>query len=150
MAFDAVGGGRLASDILNAMEAAVTDPAAPYSRYGTNVRKQVFVYGGLDRRPTELRRGFGFAWSIGGWLLMPFLGSLSAEDLVRLKGRIAAELTTTFASHFTEEISLDEALDLEAACAAYPTEPSEQSTRLAAARHSLPQDTRLDSFRLNR
>jgi NADPH:quinone reductase-like Zn-dependent oxidoreductase len=113
MAFDAVGGGRLASDILNAMEAAVTDPAAPYSRYGTNVRKQVFVYGGLDRRPTELRRGFGFAWSIGGWLLMPFLGSLSAEDLVRLKGRIAAELTTTFASHFTEEISLDEALDLD-------------------------------------
>jgi len=113
LAFDAVGGGRLASDILNAMEAAVTDPAAPYSRYGTDVHKQVYVYGGLDRRPIELRRGFGFAWGIGGWLLMPFLSSLAVEDLVRLKGRIAAELTTTFASHFTEEISLDEALDLD-------------------------------------
>ena len=113
MAFDAVGGGRLASDILNAMEAAVTDPAAPYSRYGTDVPKQVYVYGGLDRRPTELRRGFGFAWGIGGWLLMPFLASLAVEDLVRLKGRIAAELTTTFASHFTEEISLDQVLDLD-------------------------------------
>ena len=113
LAFDAVGGGRLASDILNAMEAAVTDPAAPYSRYGTNVHKQVYIYGGLDRRPTELRRGFGFAWGLGGWLLTPFLASLAVEDLVRLKGRIAAELTTTFASHFTDQISLDQALDLE-------------------------------------
>jgi NADPH2:quinone reductase len=113
LAFDAVGGGRLASDILNAMEAAVTDPDAPYSRYGTDVHKQVYVYGGLDRRPTELRRGFGFAWGIGGWLLMPFLSSLTVEDLVRLKGRIAAELTTTFASRFTEEISLDQVLDLD-------------------------------------
>ena len=113
MAFDAVGGGRLASDILNAMEAAVTDTAAPYSRYGTDVRKQLYIYGGLDRRPTELRRGFGFAWGIGGWLLMPFLASLAVEDLVRLKSRIAAELTTTFASHFTEEISLEQTLDLD-------------------------------------
>jgi NADPH:quinone reductase-like Zn-dependent oxidoreductase len=113
MAFDAVGGGRLASDILNAMEAAVTDPGAPYSRYGTEVPKQVYVYGGLDRRPTELRRGFGFAWGIGGWLLMPFLASLAPEDLVRLKRRVAAELSTTFASHFTEEISLDQVLDLD-------------------------------------
>jgi NADPH:quinone reductase len=113
LAFDAIGGGRLASDILNAMEGAVTDPAAPYSRYGTDVRKQVYIYGGLDRRPTELRRGFGFAWGIGGWLLMPFLASLAVEDLVRLRSRIAAELTTTFASHFTEEISLEQALDLD-------------------------------------
>jgi NADPH:quinone reductase len=113
LAFDAIGGGRLASDILNAMEVAVTDPAAPYSRYGTDVRKQVYIYGGLDRRPTELRRGFGFAWGIGGWLLMPFLASLAVEDLVRLRSRIAAELTTTFASHFTEEISLEQALDLD-------------------------------------
>jgi NADPH:quinone reductase len=113
LAFDAVGGGRLASDILNAMEAAVTDPAAPYSRYGSNVHKQVYIYGGLDRRPTELRRGFGFAWGLGGWLLTPFLASLAVVDLVRLKGRIAAELTTTFASHFTDEISLDQVLDLD-------------------------------------
>lgn len=111
MAFDATGGGRLASDILNAMEAAVTDPSAPYSRYGTNVPKQVYIYGGLDRRPTELRRGFGFTWSLGGWLLMPFLASLGPDDLVRLRARVASELTTTFASHYTDEVSLDQVLD---------------------------------------
>ncbi len=113
MAFDAIGGGRTASDILNAMEAAVTDPDAPYSRYGTTIPKQVYVYGGLDRRPTELRRGFGFAWGIGGWLLMPFLSTLAPADLARLKGRIADGLTTTFASHFTEQVSLDQLLDLD-------------------------------------
>ncbi len=113
MAFDAVGGGRLASDLLNAMEAAVTDPEAPYSRYGTTVPKQVYVYGALDRRPIELRRGFGFSWGVGGWLLMPFLASLAPDDLRGLRTRVAGELTTTFASTFTQEISLTEALDLD-------------------------------------
>jgi len=112
IAFDAVGGGGLASQILNAMEVAVTEPGAPYSRYGTGVWKQVYVYGALDRRPLELRRGFGFAWGIGGWLLMPFLSTLAAEDLDRMKRRVASELTTTFASHYTGEISLTQALDL--------------------------------------
>ena len=113
IAFDAVGGGGLASQILNAMEVAVTDPGAPYSRYGTGVWKQVYVYGALDRRPLELRRGFGFAWGIGGWLLMPFLSTLAPDDLGRLQGRVASELTTTFASRYTDEISLTQALDLQ-------------------------------------
>ncbi len=113
LAFDAVGGGDLASKILNAMEVAVTKPDAAYSRYGTQVHKQVYVYGGLDRRPLELHRGFGFAWGIGGWLLMPFLASLTAEDLGRLQGRVGDELTTTFASSYSDEISLTEALDLD-------------------------------------
>jgi len=113
LAFDAVGGGDLASQILNAMEAAHTDPHAPYSRYGTNVWKQVYVYGALDRRPIELRRGFGFAWGVGGWLLTPFLSRLAPEDLARLMRRVADELTTTFASHYSDEISLVQALDLD-------------------------------------
>jgi NADPH2:quinone reductase len=113
LAFDAVGGGDLASTILNAMEAALTDPGAPYSRYGTDVWKQVYVYGALDRRPIELRRGFGFAWGVGGWLLMPFLGKLAPEDHVRLRTRVASELTTTFASTYTNQIGLTEALDLD-------------------------------------
>ncbi len=113
IAFDAVGGGDLASQILNAMEAAATEPEAPYSRYGTTVWKQVYVYGALDRRPIELRRGFGFAWGVGGWLLMPFLGTLAPADLARLQGRVAGELTTTFASRYTDEISLAQALDLD-------------------------------------
>ncbi len=113
LAFDAVGGGDLASQILNAMEAAVTEPDAPYSRYGTLTHKQVYVYGALDRRPIELRRGFGFAWGVGGWLLMPFLGSLAPEDFGRLQRRVADELTTTFASSYSDEISLTQALDLD-------------------------------------
>ncbi len=113
LGFDAVGGGELAGTILNAMEAAVTDPSAPYSRYGTEVPKQVYIYGGLDRGPTTLRRGFGFAWSLGGWLLMPFLATLKPEDFGRLQHRIAEELTTTFASSYTDDISLDQVLDLD-------------------------------------
>ena len=113
LAFDAVGGGRLAGQILNAMEAAVVPPGAPYSRYGSDVHKQVYVYGALDPRPIELQRRFGFAWGIGGWLLMPFLARTSQEDLARLRQRVADELTTTFASHYTDQISLLEVLDLE-------------------------------------
>jgi NADPH:quinone reductase len=113
LAFDAVGGGPLASQILNAMEAAIVPPDAPYNRYGSNVHKQVYVYGALDPRPIELRRRFGFAWGVGGWLLTPFLARTSAEDLARLRQRVADELTTTFASHYTDQISLREALDVQ-------------------------------------
>lgn len=112
LAFDAVGGGSLASQILNAMETAIVAPDAPYSRYGSDVHKQVYVYGALDPRPIELRRRFGFAWGVGGWLLTPFLARTSSEDLARLRQRVADELTTTFASHYTDEISLREALDV--------------------------------------
>lgn len=112
IAFDAIGGGRLAGEILNAMEAAIVAPDAPYSRYGSDVHKQVYVYGALDPRPIELRRRFGFAWGVGGWLLMPFMARTPQEDLARLRQRVADELTTTFASHYTDEISLVEALDL--------------------------------------
>jgi NADPH:quinone reductase-like Zn-dependent oxidoreductase len=112
LAFDAIGGGQLASQILNAMEAAIVPPGAPYSRYGSDVHKQVYVYGALDPRPIELRRRFGFAWGVGGWLLTPFLARTSREDLARLRQRVADELTTTFASHYSDEISLREALDV--------------------------------------
>ena len=112
LAFDAVGGGRLAGQILNAMEAAIVPPDAPYNRYGSDVHKQVYVYGALDPRPIELRRRFGFAWGVGGWLLTPYLSRTSGEDLARLRQRVTDELTTTFASHYTDEISLREALDV--------------------------------------
>ena len=113
IAFDAVGGGLLASQILNAMEAAVVPADAPYSRYGSDVHKQVYVYGALDRRPIELHRGFGFAWGIGGWLLTPFLARTAPADLARLRQRVADELTTTFASHYSDQISLTQALEVE-------------------------------------
>jgi NADPH:quinone reductase-like Zn-dependent oxidoreductase len=113
LAFDAVGGGRLAGQLLNAMEAAIVTPDAPYNRYGSDVHKQVYVYGALDRRPIELERRFGFAWGVGGWLLTPFLARTSTEDLARLRRRVADELTTTFASHYTAEVSLRDLLDVE-------------------------------------
>jgi NADPH2:quinone reductase len=106
LAFDATGGGTLASQILNGMEQAASSAAAEYSRYGSAVHKQVYIYGGLDTGPTMLTRNFGMAWGLGGWLLTYFLQSADAETLGRLRARVAAELTTTFASTYTREVSL--------------------------------------------
>ncbi|MDH2353265.1 zinc-binding dehydrogenase [Bradyrhizobium sp. SSUT112] len=111
IAFDAIGGGKLAGDILNCMEAAINKTAKEYSRYGSNVHKQVYVYGGLDVRPIELPRGFGMAWGVGGWLLFPFLMKIGQADGARLRQRVVDELKTTFASHYTKVVSLSEALD---------------------------------------
>jgi NADPH:quinone reductase-like Zn-dependent oxidoreductase len=113
LAFDAIGGGKLVSQILNAMEAAVNSKAKTYSRYGSNVHKQVYIYGGLDLRPTELSRGFGMAWGVGGWLVFPYLQKIGAADAQRLRARVAAEIKTTFASAYTRVVSLQEALQLE-------------------------------------
>ncbi len=114
LAFDAIGGGTTASQILSCMENAANASAAEYSRYGSDVHKQVYIYGGLDRSPTELTRDFGMSWSIGGFLLTPFLGKLGLEGMIRLRQRVAAELETTFASHYTDEVSLAAALSLDA------------------------------------
>ncbi len=114
IAFDAIGGGKLAGQILTAMEIAINRTAKEYSRYGSAVHKQVYIYGGLNMAPTEFNRGFGMAWSMGGWLLFPFLQKIGAADAQRLRDRVAAELTTTFASHYTARVSLTEALSLEA------------------------------------
>jgi NADPH:quinone reductase-like Zn-dependent oxidoreductase len=112
IAFDAIGGGRLASQILTGMEVAANKTAKVYSRYGSAVHKQVYIYGGLDTRPTELVRSFGMAWGIGGWLLFPFLMKIGQADGARLRQRVVDELKTTFASHYTKVVSLQEALDL--------------------------------------
>jgi NADPH:quinone reductase-like Zn-dependent oxidoreductase len=112
IAFDAIGGGKLAGQILAAMEAAVNKSGKhPYSRYGSNVHKQVYIYGGLDTRPTEITRSFGMAWGVGGWLLFPFLMKIGQADGQRLRQRVVDELKTTFASHYTKVVSLPEALD---------------------------------------
>jgi NADPH2:quinone reductase len=116
LAFDAIGGGKLASQILTCMEVAASDGAS-YSRYGSTVHKQVYLYGGLDRGPTELTRNYGIAWGIGGWLLTPFLGKIGLEGIIRLRDKVAAGLTTTFASSYTAEVSLAGALQPEAVAA---------------------------------
>jgi len=112
IAFDAIGGGKLAGQILTAMEIAIGKTAKAYSRYGSSVHKQVYIYGGLNTGPTELARSYGMAWGVGGWLLTPFLQKIGRPDQQRLRERVAAELKTTFASHYTKTVSLTEALDL--------------------------------------
>jgi NADPH2:quinone reductase len=111
IAFDATGGGTLASRILTAMEASLS-AGAEFSRYGSAAHKQVYIYGGLDRAPTELTRGFGMAWGVGGWLLTPFLAKVGPEKLQSMRERVAAGITTTFASRYTATVSLAGALDL--------------------------------------
>jgi NADPH:quinone reductase-like Zn-dependent oxidoreductase len=112
IAFDAIGGGKLAGQILTCMETAINKTAKVYSRYGSSVHKQVYIYGGLDMRPTELNRSFGMAWGIGGWLLFPFLQKIGPADGAKLRARVVAELKTTFASHYTQVVSLQETLQL--------------------------------------
>jgi NADPH2:quinone reductase len=111
--FDATGGGKLAGQILTAMEIAANQTATEYNRYGSNTFKQVYIYGGLDRSPTTLSRAFGFSWSLGGWLLTPFIGRVGPERFEELKQKVADEIKTTFASHYTKEISLAEVLQPE-------------------------------------
>src|SRR5882762_4275339 len=112
IAFDAIGGGKLAGQILTCMENAANKTAKVYSRYGSSVHKQVYIYGSLDPGPVELNRAFGMAWGVGGWLLFPFLQKIGAADGARLRQRVVAELKTTFASHYTQVVSLQEALQL--------------------------------------
>lgn len=110
LGFDATGGGKLASDILSAMEAAAARTPSGYSIYGSIKHKQVYLYGGLDTSPTTLSRGYGMAWGVGGWLLPNFLAKAGDEVGARLRARVTSELKTTFASHYTDELSLSEAL----------------------------------------
>jgi NADPH:quinone reductase-like Zn-dependent oxidoreductase len=112
IAFDAIGGGKLVGQILTAMEMAINKTAKEYSRYGSSVHKQVYIYGGLDTGPTILNRSFGMIWGVGGWLLTPFLQKIGRPEQVRLRERVVSELKTTFASHYTKTVSLPEALEL--------------------------------------
>ena len=113
LAFDATGGGRLAGQILTCMEAALGRTASSYSRYGSATHKQVYLYGSLDTAPTEFNRSFGMAWGMGGWLVFTYLGKLDPTIIEGFKQRVAAELKTTFASHYTREISLADVLSLD-------------------------------------
>ncbi len=110
LGFDATGGGKLASQLLTAMEIAANKTATEYSRYGSDKYKQVYIYGGLDRSPTTLTRSFGFSWGLGGWLLAPFIGKIGTEKFQELRQKVADEIDTTFASSYTKEVSLEEVL----------------------------------------
>jgi NADPH:quinone reductase-like Zn-dependent oxidoreductase len=110
LAFDAIGGGQMATTILASMERALLAQADAYSRYGSPIHKQVYLYGTLDPAPTEIHRSFGMAWGISGWLMTWFMDQIGLEQAARLRERVAAELTTIFSSHITAEISLPQAV----------------------------------------
>jgi hypothetical protein len=112
LAFDAIGGGSLAGDILTAMERA-QPPLASWTPYGTTVHKQVYIYGSLDFSPTVIERRFGLSWSVGGYLLTNALGRLGGEAIGRMRARVLAEAKTTFASSYARTIGLSELLDPE-------------------------------------
>lgn len=113
LAFDAIGGGKLAGQILSCMEVALSRSATEYSRYGSATHKQVYIYGGLDTRPTELVRDFGMTRGMGGWLLFQFLQKIEPAAVQALKRRVADSLTTTFASHYARQVSLAQMLHLD-------------------------------------
>jgi NADPH:quinone reductase-like Zn-dependent oxidoreductase len=111
LAFDAIGGGKLAGQILAGMETAANRSAKVYSRYGSSVHKQVYIYGSLDPGPVTLERSFGMAWGVGGWLLFLFLQKIGPAEAAKLRQRVVDEIRTTFASHYTRVVSLQEALE---------------------------------------
>ena len=117
LAFDAIGGGNLAGEILSAMEIAQARSGAAIGAYGSTIHKQVYIYGGLDRSPTQIGRAFGMAWGVGGWLMPTFMEKIGPEAAAKLRNKIAAEIKTTFASVYSNEISLTEALDLDSIAA---------------------------------
>jgi len=113
IAFDAIGGGDIAGILLSKMEKVAGEQAGEFSRYGSDTHKQVYIYGGLDRGPTTLRRDFGMSWGLGGWLLTPFLMKIGQDGADRLRQRVADEITTTFASSYGTRLSLADAVDPE-------------------------------------
>ena len=113
LAFDAIGGGRGVNRILTAMEIAAAK-TGPWSRYGSEELKQAYIYGQLDLGATELTRGYGWVWSVSGWLLTPFMKRAGPEVVARMQQRVLEEIDTTFASHYSSRLSLAEAITVEA------------------------------------
>lgn len=113
LAFDAIGGGKLAGQILTAMEAAAVRTNPANGPYGSTTMKQVYIYGGLSTEPTVINRGFGMKWGVGGWLLTPYLQAAGPEEVMRMRAKVAAEIRTTFASSYTRRITLDQAVEPE-------------------------------------
>ena len=114
VAFDAIGGGELAGQLLNAMHNVFSDDRGNLPTLNTGLRKQLYIYGGLDRSPTVIKRSFGLDWGIDGFLLDTYLREMGRTEIERLRNIVASNLTTIFASSYEEEISMTEALNAEA------------------------------------
>ena len=134
LAFDAVGGGRGVNRILTAMEIAAAQ-TGPWSRYGSEEPKQAYIYGQLDLTATELTRGYGWVWSVSGWLLTPFMKRAGVDVVARMQKRVLDEIDTTFVSHYSSRISLTEAITVDAVMD-YGARKTGQKTLLKVAESS--------------
>jgi len=110
LGFDPIGGGKTVDTCFKAMEQVATAKMTEYSRYGSNQPKKMYIYGRLDLSPTILTPSYGFGWTLSGWLLTPFLQSAGMETVMRMRQRVLEGLTTTFASHYSARVTLDEML----------------------------------------
>jgi NADPH2:quinone reductase len=117
IAFDPIGGGQLTSDILNCMEVAAARDMKEHSVYGSDTFKQVYIYGALNRSSIKINNNFGFSWGVNGFLLFNALGKLGTKTVMSMRKRVTDEITTTFASHYTHEVSLAEVLQLQSIAA---------------------------------
>lgn len=115
IAFDAIGGGTLGAQLLDAMERVAQRSLKAFSHYGSTTPKQLYIYGALDSSPTVLPRTFGMTWSAGGYLVSNALGKLGATVAARMSARVMRELTTTFASHYSHRVGLDRLVDADTA-----------------------------------
>ena len=128
VAFDAIGGGRLVNRILTAMEIAAAQ-TGPWSRYGSEEVKQAYIYGQLDMSATELTRGYGWVWSVSGWLLTPFMNRAGPDRVARMRKRVVDEIDSTFLSHYSSRLSLQASLSA-TAVADYGARKTGQKTLL--------------------
>ncbi len=116
LGFDPIGGGQASDGVLKAMEQVASSQMSEFSRYGSNQDKKMYMYGRLDLSPTILTPSYGLQWSVSGWLLTPFLQRAGMETVVRMRTRVQANLTTTFASHYKAKVSLEGMLEKDAIC----------------------------------
>lgn len=112
--FDPIGGGQSVDTVFKAMEQVAVSKMSDYSRYGSDQKKQMFIYGRLDLGATILTPSYGFGWTLSGWLLTPFLQNAGMETVMRMRKRVLDNLTTTFASHYKTRVTLEEMLTKDA------------------------------------
>ncbi|MEW4448534.1 zinc-binding dehydrogenase [Qipengyuania sp. JC766] len=113
--FDPIGGGKAVDEAFKAMEQVAAGKMKEYSRYGSNQQKKMYIYGRLDLGPTILTPSYGFGWTLSGWLLTPFLQQAGGETMMRMRQRVLDNLTTTFASSYKQEVTLEGMLEKDAA-----------------------------------
>ncbi len=113
--FDPIGGGTTVDACFKAMERVAVGKMKDYNRYGSNQQKRMFIYGRLDTGPTTLTPSYGFGWTLSGWLLTPFLAQAGVETMMRMRQRVLAGLTSTFASSYKRKVTLEQMLEKNAA-----------------------------------